>query len=166
MNKALRDAMNDQVRNEFHSAYIYFSMAAYCESINMPGFAHWLYVQSQEEIEHAMKFFDHLNERGERVALQAIEQPPTEFDSLLEIAQAAYGQEQTVTGQINDIYDIAVEEKDYPAQALLQWFAMEQVEEEDTTSQLVERLKMVGDEPAALVMLDRELAGRQPEEEE
>lgn len=166
MNKALRDAMNDQIKNEFHSAYIYLSMAAHCESINMPGFAHWLYVQSQEEVEHAMKFFDHLNERGERVTLQAIEQPPTEFDSLLGIAQAAYRQEQTVTGQINDIYDIAVEEKDYPAQALLQWFATEQVEEEDITSELVERLKMVGDEPAALVMLDRELAGRQPEEEE
>lgn len=165
MNKKLRDAINDQVKNEFFSAYAYLSMAAYCESVNMSGFAHWLYVQSEEEVEHAMKFFDHLNERGERVTLQAIEQPPAEFDSLLEVFQAAYAQEQKVTGQINNIYDIAVDVKDYPAQALLQWFAVEQVEEEDITSELVERLEMIDGQPAGLVMLDRELANRQPEEE-
>lgn len=166
MNEKLQDLMNDQIKNEFYSAYTYLSLAAYCESINMPGFAHWLRVQAQEEIEHAMKFFDHINERGGRVTLQAIDQPPTDFDSLLEVAQAAYGQEQTVTGQINEIYDLAVAEKDYPAQALLQWFATEQVEEEDITSELVARLEMIGDQPAGLVMLDRELAQRQPEEEE
>jgi ferritin len=164
MNEKLRNAMNDQVRNEFFSAYAYLSMAAYCEYVNMPGFAHWLRVQSQEEIEHAMKFFEHLNERGEKVTLQAIDQPPAEFDSLLKVFQTAYKQEQTVTGQINKMYDVAVEVKDYPAQALLQWFAVEQVEEEDTTSQLVERLKMIEGQPAGLVMLDRELAQRQGEE--
>jgi ferritin len=165
MNQRLQEAMNNQITNEFYSAYTYLSLAAYCESINMPGFAHWLRVQAQEELEHAMKFFDHINERGGRVSLQAIEQPPTELGSLLEVFQAAYAQEQKVTGQIHSIYDIAVEEKDYAAQALLQWFAVEQVEEEQITSELVARLDMVGDHPASLVMLDRELAGRSPEEE-
>jgi ferritin len=157
--------MNDQIRNEFYSAYTYLSLAAYCEAINMQGFAHWLRVQSQEELTHAMKFFDHIVERGGRVNLQAVEQPPTEFGSLLEVFQAAYGQEQKVTGQIHRMYDIAVEEKDYAAQALLQWFAVEQVEEEQITSDLVARLEMIGDDPAVLVMLDRELAGRTAEEE-
>lgn len=165
MNQRLKEAMNNQIRNELYSAYTYLSLAAYCESINMPGFAHWLRVQSQEEVDHAMKFFDHINERGARVSLQAIEQPPTEFGSLLEVFEAAYAQEQNVTGQIHSMYDIAVEEKDYAAQALLQWFSVEQVEEEQITSDLVARLEMIGDHPASLVMLDRELAGRAPEEE-
>lgn len=160
MNERLQEAMNSQIKNEFYSAYTYLSLAAYCEYINMPGFAHWLRVQSEEELEHAMKFFDHINERNGRVSLQAIEQPPTEFGSLLDVFKAAYAQEQKVTGQIHDMYDIAVEDKDYAAQALLQWFAVEQVEEEQITSDLVARLEMIGDHPASLVILDRELAGR------
>lgn len=165
MNKALQEALNDQIGNEFYSAYAYLSMSAYCESINMSGFAHWLRVQAQEEAGHAMRFFDHIIQRGGRVALQAIEQPPTEFGSLLDVFETAYAQEQKVTGQINRLYDLAMEARDYPAQALLQWFATEQVEEEKITSELVAKLKMIGDQPAALVMLDRELGARTPGEE-
>jgi ferritin len=165
MDSELLKVMNDQIKNELYSAYSYLAMSAYCEAANMPGFAHWLRVQAEEEVGHAMKFFDHINERGDRVTLQAIEQPREEFNSFLEVFQQAFAQEQNVTGQINKLYDLAMQKKDYAAQALLQWFVVEQVEEEKMTSQLVAQLKMSGDHPAALVMLDRELGARTPEEE-
>lgn len=164
MNKALQDAMNDQIKHELESAYIYLSMAAYCESVNMAGAAHWMRLQAQEEVGHAMRFFDHINERGARVTLQAIEQPPTEFESLLDVFQRALAHEQKITGLINKIYDLAMQEKDYPAQALLQWFVVEQVEEEKSAGDIVATLEMIGDQPAALVLLDRELGARTPEE--
>ena len=160
MNKALQDAMNDQIKHELYSSYVYLSMSAYCESVNLPGAAQWLRVQAEEEIEHAMKFFDHIVERGGQVILQAIEQPPTDFDTLLAVFQAAHAHEKKVTGLINELYDLAVQEKDYPAQALLQWFATEQVEEEKSTSEVVATLEMIGDDPAGLVMLDRDLGSR------
>ncbi len=163
MDKALQDAMNDQLRYELESAYVYLSMAAYCESVNLPGAAHWMRLQAQEEVEHAMRFFDFINDRGGRVILQAIDQPPVEFDSLLDVFEKALAHEQKVTGLINNIYDLAVQEKDYAAQALLQWFVTEQVEEEKSASDVVNTLKMIGDQPAALVMLDRELGARTPE---
>ncbi|MFQ5857735.1 MAG: ferritin [Anaerolineae bacterium] len=165
MNKASQNAMNDQIRHELESAYVYLSMAAYCESVNMTGAAHWMRLQAQEELDHAMRFFDHIIDRGGRVILQAIEQPPGEFESLLDVFQGALAHEQKVTGLINQIYDLAVQEKDYPAQALLQWFVVEQVEEEKSAGEVVATLEMIGDDPAALYALDRELGTRVPEEE-
>lgn len=165
MNKASQNAMNDQIRHELESAYVYLSMAAYCESVNMTGAAHWMRLQAQEELDHAMRFFDHIIDRGGRVILQAIEQPPGEFESLLDVFQGALAHEQKVTGLINQIYDLAVQEKDYPAQALLQWFVVEQVEEEKSAGEIVATLEMIGDDPAALYALDRELGARVPEEE-
>jgi ferritin len=160
LNKTVQDAINEQIKHEFYSAYLYLSMSAYCETINLPGFAHWMRVQYQEELAHAMKFFDFVNDREGSVELQAIDQPPGEFQSPLDIFQQALEHERKISGLIHRLYEVAVKEKDYPTQALLQWFITEQVEEEKSASQIVEQLKMVGGGGAALLLLDRELGAR------
>jgi ferritin len=160
LSKTLQDAMNEQIKNELYSAYLYLSMSAYCEEANLPGFAHWMRLQAQEEVSHAMKFYDFIYERGGRVVLQAIDQPPVEFQSPLGVFEQTLGHEQKVTAMIHDLYTLAVEEKDYASQAFLQWFVTEQVEEEDSASQVLETLKMIGDKGHALLMLDRELGRR------
>lgn len=160
MKQALRDMMNDQIKHELYSAYLYLSMSAYCESINMPGAAHWMRLQAQEEVAHAMKFFDFIIDRGGQVTLQAIDQPPTEFASLRDIFEKALAHEKHVTSLINSIYDVAVREQDYAAQALLQWFVTEQVEEEKSADDVVQTLKMVEGQPAGLFIVDRELGVR------
>ena len=160
LGKAVQDAMNEQMKNEFYSGYLYLSMAAYAESKNLPGFAHWMRVQAQEETAHAMKFFDYICERGGRVALEAIDQPQVLFTSPLNLFETTLAHEKKVTGMIHDLYALAVEEKDYASQIFLQWYVSEQVEEEKNASEIVERLKMVGDKGQALVMMDRALAAR------
>jgi ferritin len=160
LSKTIQDAMNEQIKNELYSAYLYLSMSAYCEAANLPGFAHWMRVQAQEEVGHAMKFYDFIYERGGRVVLQAIDQPPVEFQSPLHVFEQTLEHEQKVTGLIHDLYTLAVEEKDYASQAFLQWFVTEQVEEEGSATQIVETLKIIGDKGQALVMLDRELGKR------
>lgn len=160
LSKTLQDAMNEQIKNELYSAYLYLSMSAYCEASNLPGFAHWMQMQAQEEVTHAMKFFDFIHERGGRVVLQAIDQPPVEFQSPLEVFEQTLEHEQKVTGLINDLYALAVQEKDYASQAFLQWFVTEQVEEEANATQIVETLKLIGDKGHALLMLDREMGRR------
>jgi ferritin len=156
----MQNAINEQIKNELYSAYLYLAMSAYCETNSFPGFAHWLRAQSQEEVEHAMKFFDFVNERGGRVELQAIEQPPVEFESPVAIFEATLEHERKVTAMIHHLFELALEEKDYPAQVLLHWFIDEQVEEESNAGQILDTLKMIGDKGQALVMLDRELAKR------
>lgn len=158
--KAVQDAMNEQIKTEFYSAYQYLSMAAYCESVNLPGFAHWMRIQAREEVEHAMKFYDFVLDRGGRVLLQAIGQPVIEFGSPLEVFEQALEHEQKVTATINELYTLAVEENDYASQVFLQWFVTEQVEEEKNAGDVVETLKMVGDKSEALFLLDRELGSR------
>ncbi|MDY6875504.1 MAG: ferritin [Chloroflexota bacterium] len=158
--KTIEDAMNKQIKNELYSAYLYLSMSAYCESANLAGFAHWMRVQAQEEVEHAMKFYDFLPSRGGRVVLQAIDQPPVEFHSPLNVFEKTLEHEQKVTAMINDLYTLAVQEKDYASQVFLQWFVTEQVEEENSATQIIETLKIIGDEHQALLMLDRELGRR------
>jgi len=159
----MQQTMNDQIKYELESAYIYLSMAAYFESINLPGFAHWMRIQTGEEQEHAMKFFDFIYDRGGRVVLQAIPQPPADFASPLDAFEKALAHEQKVTGLINDLYALAVEEKDYASQTFLQWFVDEQVEEEKSAGDIVEMLKMIGDKGQALFMADRQLAQREAE---
>jgi len=160
--KKVQDAMNDQIQRELESAYIYLSMAAYFDSSNLPGFAHWMRVQFQEEQAHAFKFYDFVYDRGGQVILQAIGQPPVEFQSPLDAFEKALAHEQKITGHINDLYALAVEEKDYASQILLQWFVEEQVEEEKSAGDIVDMLDRIGDSYHALVMLDRELSRRQP----
>jgi ferritin len=156
----MQDAMNEQIQAELYSSYIYLGMAAYFDSENLPGAAHWMRLQSQEEVEHAMKFYEHINERGGRVALKAIKEPPFTYDSALAVFEAAYAHEQKVTGLIHDLYKLALAENDYPALSMLQWFVDEQVEEEESALAVVEKLKMIGDNKMGLFMVDRELAQR------
>ncbi len=160
LNPTVQQALNDQVQKELHSAYIYLSMAAYFEAENLPGAAHWMRKQAGEEQEHAMKIFDFIIDRGGRVTLQAIDAPPATFASPLAVFEAAYAHEQKVTKSIHDLYALAVQEGDYPTQVMLQWFIDEQVEEEKNASAIMAQLRMVGDSPAALFMIDRQLAAR------
>ncbi len=164
--KKMQDALNDQIQRELESAYIYLSMAAYFDSSNFPGFAHWMKMQFQEEQFHAIKFYDFVNDRGGRVLLQAISQPPAGFQSPLEAFEAALAHEQKITGHINDLYALAVAEKDYASQIFLQWFVEEQVEEERNAGDIVDLLKRIGDNDHALIMLDRELGQRSPPSED
>ena len=165
LGKAVEEAMNEQIKNELFSAYQYLSMAAYCESENFPGFAQWMRAQSQEETEHAMKFYDFILERNGRVVLQGIDGPLVEFGSPLEVFEQALEHERRVTAMINDLYGLAVGENDYASQTFLQWFVTEQVEEEKNAGDVVETLKMVGDRSEALFLLDRELGQRRVEDQ-
>ncbi len=165
LGKEIQDAMNEQMKNEFYAAYQYLSMAAYCESENLPGFAHWMRTQAQEETQHAMKFYDFILDRNGRVVLQAVEEPVVEFGSPLEVFERALEQEQRVTAMINDLYGLAVRENDYASQTFLQWFVTEQVEEEKNAGDVVETLKMIGDRSEALFLLDRELGRRGNDEQ-
>jgi len=160
ISKRIEQAFNDQINAETHSAYLYWSMVAYFESVNLSGFAAWMRVQAQEEMVHASKFFDVINERSGRVTLQAIEGPAGEWDSPLSAFEAAYAHEQYITGRINDLVALAREENDNAAEIFLQWFVTEQVEEEDSANKVVQQLKLIGDNAGGLFMLDRELGQR------
>jgi ferritin len=157
--------INDQVAKEFYAAYLYLSMAAYCDGKNLPGFAHWMRMQFQEELGHALRLFDFVLERGGQAELQAIDKPPVDFGSPLDVMKAALAHEQKVTASINRLYELADKEKDYPAQLMLQWFINEQVEEERSVGDIIAQLELAGDGGPALLMMDRQLAGRRPEEE-
>jgi ferritin len=165
LGKAVEDAMNEQIKNELFSAYQYLSMAAYCESENLPGFAQWMRAQAREETAHAMKFYDFILDRNGRVFLRGIGEPVVAFGSPLEVFERALEHEKRVTTMINDLYGLAVRENDYASQTFLQWFITEQVEEEKNAGDVVETLKMVGDKSEALFLLDRELGQRRAEEE-
>ena len=160
MKGAVRDAVGEQIKHEFYSAYLYLSMAGSFEVANLAGFAHWMRQQSREELEHAMKFFDFLLDRGEHVELRAIEEPPYAFRSPLDTFEQALEHEKEITARIHDLYELAVRENDYPAQVFLNWFVTEQVEEEKSATEIVERLRMAGEDGAALLLLDSELGNR------
>ena len=160
LSQAMQEALNGQIRDELYSAYMYLSMAAYFDTVSLPGFAAWMRAQSEEELSHAMKFFDFVNERGGRVELHAIDQPPLDFESTRAVFEKTYEHEQKVTGLIHDLYALALEENDYGTQVMLHWFIEEQVEEEDSVSQILDYLERVGEKDQALMMLDRELGQR------
>jgi ferritin len=159
--KKIQDAINEQINKELYSAYLYLSMATQLDAENLPGFAHWMRVQYREETEHALKFYRYVDERGGRVLLKAIDAPPTEFGSPLEVFKAVLEHEQLVTGLINKLYEMALDEKDYATQSLLRWYIDEQVEEEANASYIVETLKLAGEKGNALILLDRQLAQRE-----
>ena len=161
LSKAMQDALNEQIREELASAYIYLSMAAYCESINLRGFAHWMQAQSNEEMAHAMKFYGYVHERGGRVVLEALEQPPIEFEGAVDVFEKTLAHEQYITSRIHKLYAMAAEENDYASLSILQWFIDEQVEEESSAGEILDILKMIGDKGQALFMLDRQLAARE-----
>jgi ferritin len=156
----MRDALNAQITAEFYSAYLYLSMSAYFESQNLLGFANWMRVQAMEEVTHAMKFYDFVKARGSRVLLAAIEAPPTEWPSTLAVFEDAYKHERKVTGMINNLVDVAVSEKDHATNSFLKWFVDEQVEEEASADEVVQKLKLLGEAGHGIFMLDREMAQR------
>lgn len=160
INKSMQDAINDQINKELYSSYLYLSMAAYLEDRNLAGFAHWMRVQETEEREHAMKLYDFIVERGGRVMLKAIEAPKTEWKSTLELAEEVAAHEAVVTASIHALYELALKEKDYSAQIMLQWFITEQVEEERNAAEIVSNLKLIEDRGTAILMLDHRLAKR------
>lgn len=160
ISKNMEKALNDQVNAELYSAYLYLSMESFFKSQNLNGFANWMRVQTQEEVSHAMKIYDFINERGGRVILKAIEGPQTKWDSPFAVFEAVYAHEQKVTGLINKLVDLAIKENDHATNNFLQWFVNEQVEEESSADEIVQQLKMMKDAPGGMFMLDRELGQR------
>lgn len=160
MKQKIEEALNEQLNAEFYSGYLYLSMSAWFQARNLGGFSTWMRVQAQEELAHAMKFHDFILERGGRVNLKPIEGPKTEWESPLSAFEDAYAHEQKVTGLINDLVDLAQEERDHASQIFLHWFVTEQVEEEDNASEVVEKIKLVGDAAGGMFMLDREMGQR------
>jgi ferritin len=157
----MQKALNGQLNAEIYSSYLYLSMNAYFKSANLDGFANWMNAQAQEEMMHAMKFYDFIHQRGGRVLLAAIDTPPTDWDSPLSVFEDTLQHEQKVTGFINELVEIAMEERDHATQIFLQWFVTEQVEEEESVGNVLEQLKLLGDARQGLFLMDRELALRQ-----
>ena len=160
MNSKIESAFNEQLNAELFSSYLYLSMAAYFESQNLKGMASWMRMQAQEEHIHAMKFFDFINERGSRVALTPIDAPRTEWSSPFDAFADTCEHESKVTSLINDLVDVSLSEKDHASNGFLQWFVTEQVEEEATAQEIRDKLKLIGDSPVALFMIDQELGQR------
>jgi ferritin len=160
LSQKLQDAFNAQINKELYSEYLYLSMAAYCFTLDLDGFANYFMVQTQEEHFHAMKMFNFVNERGGKVILKQIDGPETEFKSVIDVYEKTYEHEQFVTKSINELMDVAMKENDHAAASFLKWFIDEQVEEEATVSKILAKLKLIGGEGHGMLMLDTELAAR------
>ncbi len=160
LNNKIQDALNAQINAEIWSAYLYLSMSMYCESKGRAGVANWYFVQFKEELAHAQVFMNYVNQRGGRVTLSAIEEVPTEWDSLLDTFKHTLAHEQKVTAMINNLYALAEAEHDYATRDRLNWFVSEQVEEEDNAAKLIDKFSLVGNDGMGIYMLDQELAAR------
>ena len=160
LSKKMEKAINQQINAELYSSYLYLSMATYFESISLDGFSNWMRQQVQEELFHAMKMFDFVCDRGGRVILKAIDGPPSKWASPLDAFANVLTHEQKVTGLINDLVNLTLEERDHATTTFLQWFVSEQVEEESTAGTLVDKLKLIGKDANGLFMLDTELGQR------
>ncbi|NOX88140.1 MAG: ferritin [Calditrichaeota bacterium] len=162
LSKSIERALNEQITHEFYSEYLYLSMASYCDSIDLEGFAGWFLSQAEEEHLHAMRIFKYVQSREGRVELGAFPKPQSEFKNLLNLFETVLEHERGVTAKINAIYELALKEKDYPTQVEMEWFIKEQVEEEKQVSDIIKQLKWIKDDPTALFMLDQKLGQRQP----
>ena len=160
INQKMEQAINDQIQKELYSSYLYLAMSTYSESQNLKGFAHWLKLQHDEEKEHAMKLVDYLLERGGKVAFQALEAPPTEFGTPVEVFEQVLAHELYITASIHKLYELAVAEKDIAAQIFLQWFVTEQVEEEANVTEVLEKLKVIGENSNGIFYMDSAMAKR------
>jgi ferritin len=158
--ESVNEAINEQIKNELESYYIYLSMAAYFHSVSLDGMAHWMRAQAHEEMIHAMKFMDHLIDRGGRVKLMDLRQLKTQWQSPLEAWEDAYKHEQFISSKINDLTTVSREARDYPSEPLLAWFAAEQIEEEATSGKIADEVAMIGDAKSGMILLDRELGAR------
>jgi len=160
LNQTVIKALNKQLNNELYSAYLYLSMSSYAGSVGLRGSANWFMVQYQEEMAHAMKFYNYLNSQGEHVELGAIAAPPAEFKGLLEMFEQTLKHEQFITASLNELTDLALKEKDHATYIFMQWFVTEQIEEEENDRDIIGKLKLIGDNGQGLLMLDNELATR------
>lgn len=163
MSETIQKAINDQIHAELAASYSYLAMSAHCDRNNFSGAAKWLRLQSQEEYTHAMRLLDFMLARHAKVVLADLPRPKGDYASLLDVFETSFAQEQSVSAQIGGLYELAFKEKAYPAVVQLEWFLTEQVEEEKTCREIVAKLKMVGDDPASLLEIDRELGSRVPE---
>ncbi len=160
LDKQMAQALNEQINKEMYSAYLYMSMSAYSNKIGLKGFANWFMVQYHEEMFHAMKLYEYVQRQGEDIKLEAIQAPPSEFSSQLDMFTKTLTHEQFITSSINDLMEMAQSKKDHATQIFLEWYVTEQVEEEENDNDIIAQLKLIGDNAHALLMLDRELAVR------
>ena len=160
LKEKMLNAINEQINAEQYSALLYLSMSAWFSDKGLPGFANWMYIQYQEEMTHANKFFNYVNERSGKVIVKAIKQMPVEWDGIIEIFEATLAHEELVTSLIDNLVDIAVEVKDHATQSFLQWFVDEQVEEEANVKEILDTLRLVNGQGNGIFMLDRELRNR------
>ena len=160
LSKKMEDGLNQQINREMYSAYLYMSMSNCAQSKGLKGIATWFMIQYHEEMVHAMKFVEYINDKGGTVTLRAIEQPENSFNSILEMMEKTLVHEQFITKSINDLVDLAASEKDHATKVMLDWYVTEQVEEEKNATDNVQMLKMVGDNPMAMFMVDKELGAR------
>lgn len=160
LSEKMVNALNEQINKEIYSAYLYMSMSAYSTYIGLKGFANWFMVQYQEEMVHALKIYDYVNDQGAQVKLMTIDQPPTEFESPMEMFEKTLEHEKFVTKSINDLVDLAIKENDHATQIFLQCFVTEQIEEEANDNEIIAKLKLAGKEGNGLFMIDKELAAR------
>lgn len=163
LSKKMVDALNKQLNAEYYSSYIYLAISAYYETMNLRGFASWMRMQSEEELKHAQRFYEYLVDSNARVKLMPIQQPPTEWKSVLAAFEDAYKHERKVTSSIHELVSLSTTEKDHATYEMLQWFVKEQVEEEKNTNDIVQDIKRVGDVGTGLLTLDRELGKRKIE---
>ena len=160
LHKIMAQALNEQINNEMYSAYLYMSMSAYSNKVGLKGFANWFMVQYHEEMFHAMKLYEYVQRQGEEVKLEALKAPPSEFTSQLDLFTQTLAHEQYITSSLNELMDLAISKKDHATKIFLEWYITEQVEEEENDNDIILELKLIGDDPHALLMLDRELAAR------
>ena len=160
LSEKMQEALNGQLNAELYSSYLYLSMSSYCESIGLKGFGNWMRCQAQEELVHAMKFDGYIIDRGGKALMRPIEGPPTEWGSPLAVFEHTYNHEQKVTGLINKLVDLAISESDHATNGFLQWFVTEQVEEEASADEVLQKLKLAAGSAQALLMIDQELATR------
>lgn len=158
--KKIEKALNEQINRELYSAYLYLGMSAQASAMGLRGAGNWFFVQYQEETAHALKLYKYLLEQGAEVKLVAIEEPKAAFATLLAMVEATLKHERFITRSVGDLMDLAVSEKDYATQILLQWYVKEQVEEEANDTDLVTTLKMAGNSAGTLLMIDKQLGKR------
>lgn len=160
LKEKMLNALNEQINAEQYSSLLYLSMSAYFSNMGLPGFANWMYIQFQEEMTHANKFFKYVIERGGKVQLKSIAQMPVDFNGVIDVFEKTQAHEQHVTALINNLVDVAIEERDHACQSFLKWFVDEQVEEEANVQEILDTLKLINGEGNGIFMLDRELRQR------
>ncbi|MBT3225657.1 MAG: ferritin [Deltaproteobacteria bacterium] len=160
LSQNMEEKLNEHTNAEFYSAHLYLSMSAYFKSVDLLGFANWMQVQFEEEMSHAMRFFEFVDRMDGRVKLTAIPAPPVEWENPIAVFEETYKHEQTVSKSIHDLVSLAIQENDHPTNNFLQWFVSEQVEEESTAKTILKKLRFIEDSKSGLLMIDQELAGR------